>query len=294
MNRNMTIFEAYQEASSFLTQKEIGQDVKNVCLIMLQHVLSVDHSTLLLRWHDPFPAQQLAQWQQMVQRKAKGEPVQYIVGEQHFYGLPFHVTQDVLIPRPETELLVEHILQMSELQPSHKKWCAVDIGTGSGAIAVTLAYERPNWNVCASDLSSSALQIAQRNAKHHNVNHIAWAEGDLLQPWIEKKQHIDILISNPPYIPTEDVKQLQVEVVMHEPGSALDGGEDGLDFYRTLVKQLEQLPTYPNVIGFEVGIGQADDVAELLRSTGTYEVEIIKDYNEIERHVIGLSTSWVS
>jgi release factor glutamine methyltransferase len=291
INRQITIREAYTQASSFLQQKAADQDPARVSEWMLLHLLGWSRTEFFLRWDESFPEDKLSQWKQMLSRKAAGEPVQYIIGEQEFYGLTFKVTPDVLIPRPETEVLVEQIMALG-----HSLWpggspLLVDIGTGSGAIPVTIAVHCPDWRVNTSDISNPALQAARKNAEINGVREqIDFYQGDLLEPFIEAKTGIDILVSNPPYIPSSEMPLLQGEVQHFEPSSALDGGEDGLDFYRRLVQQMADLPYYPRLVGFEVGSGQARQVKGMLSNCKQWsEIEIIPDLSGVERHVIGFS-----
>ncbi len=160
-----------------------------------------------------------------------GEPIQYITGEAEFYGLAFRVTPDVLIPRPETEHLVEKVLVLSARFQSSR---IVDVGTGSGAIAIALAHHLPNAAITAIDLTAGTLTIARQNAALNGVSHrISFLEGDLLGP--VAGQHFDIVVSNPPYVPLADRNSLAVEVRDHEPSLALFAGDDGLDIYRRLI-----------------------------------------------------------
>ncbi len=306
--RRMTIREAYAEASSFLQRSGVREPQANAERL-LEHVLGESRSGMLLRWAEPFPAEQEAEWHRLLARKAGGEPVQYIIGEQEFYGLPFLVGPAVLIPRPETELLVEEVIRLGRLfwpeggvraieaeaspagEPSRNAAgspVVCDVGTGSGAIAVTLASQCPLWRVLASDLSAEALEMARRNAERLGAaSRIDWAQGDLLQPWIESGELIDILVSNPPYIPEEDEAGLQAEVRLFEPRTALYGGTDGLVLYRRMVAQLAELPGLPRIVAFEVGMGQADAVSGLLRQAAEWdEVRVIRDLGGIDRHVV--------
>ncbi|MBP2001836.1 release factor-specific protein-(glutamine-N5) methyltransferase [Paenibacillus shirakamiensis] len=200
--------------------------------------------------------------------------------------MTFEVTPSVLIPRPETELLVEAIAAEGEkLWPSGAPR-AVDIGTGSGAIAATLKHLRPAWHMAAGDLSGDALAVAKSNFERLGLS-VECRQGDLLKPFTGET--MDILVSNPPYIPAADIEVLQPEVRDYEPRLALDGGPDGLAPYRMMMDQLSLLASIPRLIGFELGMGQAQDVAELLRSAGHWsEVYIINDFAGIERHVVGV------
>ncbi|PZD97885.1 peptide chain release factor N(5)-glutamine methyltransferase [Paenibacillus sambharensis] len=310
---NRTIGEACVQASCFLEEAGVGEARPNAELLLM-HLLGMEKSALLRDWRDPFPAGNEAVWAQLVQRKAEGEPVQYIMGEQWFYGLPFQVTPAVLIPRPETELLVEAVLAAADrLWPAasedeqeipeagerqgkgRKALRAVDVGTGSGAIAVTLAVQRPEWQVCATDLSSEALQVAHANAKRHGAeDRMLWLQGDLLEPVTAASPPlaVDILVSNPPYIPAGDIEGLQREVRDYEPRLALDGGEDGLNPYRRMLKQMKDMAAVPAIAAFELGQGQAHEVARMMMDTRWWnEIRIVDDYAGIGRHVIALRTS---
>jgi release factor glutamine methyltransferase len=288
----ITVREAFMRASSFL--KERGVDEANASAeLLLQHVLGVTRTKLLMMWSEPaVDRDTFDKLFELVQRRAAGEPVQYIMGETYFYGRRFQVTRSVLIPRPETELLVERILIAGrDLWGEEGRPLAVDIGTGSGAIAVSLAAEQPLWRMAASDLDPEALKVARSNAADHGVEErITFLEGDLLEPVLrEFGNRIDVLVSNPPYIRTEDLHGLQREVRDYEPHLALDGGEDGLVPYRRMLEQLRKSGSAPRVIGFECGMGQAGDVAGMLREAALWEdIFIVEDYAGIERHVIGI------
>lgn len=289
-----TIYKQLQLATAFLRAQGVEEAKENAELLLL-HVLKLDRAQLLLRWQEPFPAKTLMEWGDLLERKGNGEPIQYIVGEAWFYGRRFIVSPDVLIPRPETELLVEAVLTHTSLWDKASLH-VLDVGTGSGAIAVTLQAERPYWNVIASDLSFAALAQAKQNAQQYDVvKQMSWVEGDLLQPFItaDGLKHdgkmIDVLISNPPYIPQADMEGLQREVKDYEPHLALVGGNDGLDPYRAMIDVLAQLPNKPKVVAFELGIHQPAIVADMLRSLQAWdEISIITDYAGIDRHVVAI------
>ncbi|NUU59756.1 peptide chain release factor N(5)-glutamine methyltransferase [Paenibacillus agri] len=314
MPRVQSIREAFAEASSFLSRSGCNEPQRSAQLL-LEHVLGLSGAAYYMALADAFPADVREAWEAGVTRRASGEPVQYIIGEQEFYGRAFEVTPDVLIPRPETELLVEAILRYAgELWPAAapgtaaqqgsaadgaaraggapatgaaRPLTAVDIGAGSGAISVTLAAEAPAWVVCAGDISPAALAVAGRNAQRHGAA-VDLRLGDLLEPFAGMET--DILVSNPPYIPGGDIAGLQREVRDHEPRTALDGGVDGLDPYRRMMEQLPLLPAPPRLIGFELGFGQAEQVAALLKAAGHWnEIITVDDLAGIPRHVLGLS-----
>lgn len=284
-----SIREAFVEASSFLGKLGVAEAASCVELL-LQHLLSCSRTELLFRFPEQFPVELAEKWRQLVERKAAGEPVQYIIGEQDFFGLPFAVSPAVLIPRPETELLVEALLhEGSRLFPQGAPLLA-DVGTGSGAIPVTVAHARPTWRVAASDISAAALEMARVNAQRHGLlARVEWLEGDLLEPFIARRIAPDILVSNPPYIPDGDLPALMPEVRLFEPHTALFGGVEGLDLYRRMISQLPQLPRIPTVVGFEVGIRQAEAVAAMLRAAADWdEIRFVPDLQGIDRHVIAI------
>jgi release factor glutamine methyltransferase len=286
---DVTIREAYVEASSFLAAQGVA-DSASCTEILLQHLLGWSRTQLLLHWQEQLPLELTDAWRQLIVRKAAGEPVQYITGEQEFFGLPFAVSGAVLIPRPETELLVETILhEGSRLFPQGAPLLA-DIGTGSGAIPVTIAHARPEWRVYSSDISAAALEMAHANARRNSVaERVTLLEGDLLGPYLERRMAPDILVSNPPYIPESDMLELQPEVRLYEPHTALAGGPDGLDLYRRLIGQMALLPKLPALVGLEVGIRQAEAVAAMLHDVAEWdEIRFVPDLAGIDRHVIAI------
>jgi release factor glutamine methyltransferase len=281
----MTAREAYIKASSFLREHEIS-DAAACAELLLQHVLQWNRSTMLMRWEEAFPQELLEAWTHLVDRKAAGEPVQYIIGEQEFYGLPFKVNPAVLIPRPETELLVEQVIKRgNELWPQGAPKL-VDIGSGSGAIAVSIAVNCPLWQVSSSDISPAALEVARANAELNGAK-VYFSLSDLLERYVREQIQIDILVSNPPYIASVDIEELQREVKSFEPRLALDGGKDGLILYRRMCEQLKLLPAFPRLVAFEVGQGQTEAVSQMLAELDFWEqIDVIDDYAGIARHVV--------
>ncbi|WP_422658630.1 peptide chain release factor N(5)-glutamine methyltransferase [Paenibacillus sp. EC2-1] len=278
-----SIREAFTEASSFLESCGVMEPQHNAKLL-LEHVLGLTGTAYYMALPDSFPADRRDAWEAAVNQKGNGVPAQYIIGEQEFYGLTYEVTPAVLIPRPETELLIEAVLEQAG---SARGLTTLDIGTGSGVIAVTLALKSQDWRVLASDISPEALEVARRNAKRLGAN-VEFRLGNLLEPFTGLAP--DIIVSNPPYIPAEDIEGLQPEVRDHEPRTALDGGADGLNPYRIMMEQLSLLAAPPRIIAFELGMGQADAVADLLRSAGHWErIITVPDLAGIDRHVLGIS-----
>jgi release factor glutamine methyltransferase len=290
MNK-MAVREAMQKASRFLREKGID-DAAFLAEYAIRHALGWDRIRFISGMSHTLTEEEWTRIDEVVRRRAAGEPMQYIVGTQEFYGLAFEVNPSVLIPRPETELLVEEVLKrVKELWPEDAALLAADIGTGSGAIAVTLAaFGGENWKLIATDIAQESLDVAHRNAvRHHTADKISFVRGDLLEPLLRDQRRVDVLVSNPPYIPSFDVTQLDTQVKDHEPLRALDGGEDGLDFYRRMTKDLSQVLAERALLGWEVGIHQAETVRSWLEDTGLFsEVYIVHDLADIGRHVIAV------
>lgn len=285
LREGLTLREAFAEASSFLREKGVGEADENARLL-LKEILGMSGAQYAMALREPFPYEHRERWENAITRKGDGEPAQYILGDQEFYGFLFEVTPDVLIPRPETELLVEAVLTRAKALWPDGAASALDVGTGSGAIAVSLKLLRPELEVTASDISPGALGVARRNAERLGAQ-VDFREGSLLEPFAGRR--FDILVSNPPYIPAADIEELQPEVRDFEPRGALDGGPDGLWPYREIMKQLDLLGGDPKLIAFELGMGQAEEVADMLRARGSWNtVETVHDLAGIGRHVIGI------
>ncbi|WP_080832634.1 peptide chain release factor N(5)-glutamine methyltransferase [Cohnella massiliensis] len=284
-----TIGETWRQGAERLRSAGIEEAEANAELLLL-HALGIGKAELLRDMREPFPPERAEGWERLLERKAAGEPVQYILGGQYFYGRWFAATPDVLIPRPETELLAEAVLAEASGWEDVSSLSVLDVGTGSGALAVTLAAERPNWRVAASDLSAAALAVARGNAERHGVHaRIDFVQGDLLEPFIAGRTAVDVLVSNPPYIRSGDIAGLQREVRDFEPHLALDGGADGLAPYRSMALQIRALPDLPRLIAWEVGAGQAPDVAVLLRQAADWrEIRFVRDFAGIDRHVLAV------
>ncbi len=219
-------------------------------------------------------------YQARIARRLRMEPVQYITGEQEFYGLRLQVTLAVLIPRPETELLVERVLASL---PAHRGVKILDVGTGSGAIAIALAMHLPVAEITAVDLSREALALAVENAEAHGLaSRIRFVESDLLSAVAEER--FDVVVSNPPYVPLVDRASLHPEVREHEPAVALFAGEAGMDIYRRLIPKAWTALNPGGLLALEIGFGQRNALAELLG--GWHEVMFHDDLQGISRVVL--------
>lgn len=278
----MRVVEVLNWASSFL--EEAGRD-KNAGELLLCYLLQVDRTGLLLRFHETLTEEQENLLKQLVQEHRKGVPLQYLIGYEYFYGRKFFVNEEVLIPRPETEELVEGVLVRAEKLFGSTEVQVADIGTGSGAIAVTLALENKNFHVATVDIANESIQLAKQNAENLGAA-VEFIHGDLLQPFIQRKQKLDIVVSNPPYIPVSDYEELSEVVREHEPKRALVAGADGLDFYRRFMEELPLVVKEKALVAFEVGAGQGEAVKEMLMLTfPNANAEVVYDINGKDRMV---------
>jgi release factor glutamine methyltransferase len=244
---------------------------------LLLHVLGKNKAWLLAYADEEFPDEQATRFLGMIERRYAGEPIQYIIGETEFYGLPFRVTPDVLIPRPETEHLVEKVLELAANFAAPR---IVDVGTGSGCIAIALAHKLPHAAVTAIDLSTAALAVAEENAKRNGVA-IRFLEGDLLAPVADER--FEIVVSNPPYVPATDRSTLAVEVREYEPALALFAGDDGLEVYRRLIPAAFDALIPGGFVVLEIGCGLSPAITELLTRTGFEQIEFVPDLQGIPR-----------
>jgi release factor glutamine methyltransferase len=278
------IYEVLHWASSFL--KENGKD-ENAGELLLCHHLKMTRAQLFVHLRDEMEERTKRAFMDDLQKHVHEHvPVQYLIGYEEFYGRSFLVNKEVLIPRPETEELVEGVLaRVKRLFSEKERIDVVDVGTGSGAIAITLALEHKALRVSTVDISHESIKVAQENANRLGAE-VEFICGDLLQPFIEKGRKVDVVVSNPPYIPESDIAFLSPTVKNHEPLRALAGGKDGLDFYRRFMDELPLVLNERALVAFEVGVGQAEAVAHLLRETFSgATVEIVYDINGKDRMV---------
>lgn len=243
--------------------------------ILLAHARGCPRIQLYTNYDDPLTDTQRATMRDLVKRRAAAEPVAYLVGHREFFGLDFRVAKDVLIPRPDTETLVVEAIETLKPQAAPR---VLDLGTGSGCIAISLAVNCPNAEVTAIDLSQSAIDIAKENAQTHNVaSRIRWLCGDLFDPLTTDEQ-FDLIASNPPYIASAEIETLSADVRLHEPRSALDGGPDGLDIVRRLIADAPEHLVSQGKLLIEISGEQADAVTQLLAANGHYDdIVVLKD-----------------
>lgn len=278
----MNIKEALADACSILKSGNVETPVREAG-VLLAFVMKKDLSYIYAHPEENLPDETIRIYMEAVKKRSERMPFQYITGHQEFMSLDFFVNTSTLIPRPDTEVLVEAALDVIKEYKSSVR--VLDIGTGSGAIAVSVAYYAENTVIDAIDISENALKVAAANARKHRVdNRIHFINTDFMDFKAEKPY--SIVLSNPPYIPDREIKNLMPEVAHYEPLLALDGGEDGLKFYRAIASGISNLLTPGGTVLTEVGMGQDGQVKEIFEKAGM-TVTVIKDLSGINRVVCG-------
>jgi release factor-specific protein-(glutamine-N5) methyltransferase len=230
------------------------------------------------------------EYQKRIYARIEGKPLQYILGVQEFMGLPFRVNPSVLIPRLDTEVLVEKVIDtMNSMSMRTESPEVLDLCTGSGAVGVSIASKVPGAIVTMTDVSEEALSTAMGNAGLNGVNRrCIFLLGDMFEA-VPDDKHYDVIVCNPPYIPSDVIETLDIEVKDHEPRMALDGGKDGLDFYRIIANQASLHLKTGGILALEIGCDQAADVKKLLNDANTYEgIRVIRDLAQLDRVIIAI------
>jgi len=256
--------------------------------VLLAHVLAQDRLFLYLNYDRPMETSELAAYRACIKRRLGGEPNQYITGLQEFWSLPLRVSPDVLIPRPETEVLVEAVLEF--LDKADPNVDIVDLGTGSGAIAIALARELPAAKIVAADLSMAALHLAQENAKLHQVDErIFFVRIDMFAGLPGGSQKFKVIVTNPPYISHAEIAKLPPEIRDFEPHHALEGGPDGLTAIRHIIAEAPTVLSQDGALFMEIGADQTENVSALVRDNQHYEsYRLIKDYSGLDRVLVAV------
>ena len=271
----------YREAVEFGTKCLTDAGVPDAALdawYLLQMVCKIERSYYYVHGEEDITQDAQKEYEIAVQKRAEHIPLQYIIGEQEFMGLRFKVNSNVLIPRQDTETLVEQVLKI--VKPGMK---VLDLCTGSGCVLISVLKNAPELTGMGSDISKTALLVAKENAKLHEVD-AEWVRSDLFDNITET---FDVSMANPPYIPTGEILSLMPEVRDFEPENALDGGADGLDFYRKIAGQVKDYLNPGGYVYMEIGYDQGEAVSELMRNAGFTEVEVIKDLARNDRVVKG-------
>lgn len=283
----ITVRQALREGTEFLSRMGV-ESARLDAELLLGKAVGCGREELYLNYEVPLKASEKTRFRQVLQRRARREPIPYITGHQEFWSLDFLVTQDVLVPRPETELLVEvaldHMGQLDKDFPLK----ILDLGTGSGAIAISLAKERSGAEIWATDLSAGALEIAQANAVGHGVKEkIHLLRGDIFEPVEGRRGYFHMVVSNPPYVRREEIRTLPPEVRDWEPESALDGGLDGIELYRRIIHEGYLYLVDGGFMVLEIGADIRDRVSRLFASVGRYSESLVyQDWADRDRVVV--------
>jgi release factor glutamine methyltransferase len=273
-----TLLEALQRATAYLERKGVAT-ARLEAEVLLAHVLATTRLALYTGFDAPIGAPDIARYRDLLSRRAAGEPTAYLVGEKEFWSIPLRVDRRVLIPRPDTEILVEEAARRGGRR-------ILEIGTGSGAIAIAIAREIREAAIVATDLSGDALEVARENVARHGLEaRIALRQGDLYDP--VAGETFDLIVSNPPYVRHLDIPRLQPEIAYHEPRVALDGGEDGLAVLRRLVAGAPAHLVPGGSLVCELGAGLAATVVALCEAAGFAEVAVLRDLGGNERALAG-------
>jgi release factor glutamine methyltransferase len=273
--------------TDFFTQKAVDSPRLSAELL-ISHVLGLNRIELYTNFDRPLSKPQLDRLHQLVKQAVQNEPVAYLIGRCEFYSLEFKVTRDCLIPRPETELLVERAIEFLRHRPGKQLVC--DLCTGSGCIAVAIAKNVTDTELYATDISDAALQIAIQNAQKQNVaERIKFLQGDLFEPLIPQmdKCRFDLVVCNPPYVTGSEYETLERNIKDYEPADALLGGADGLEMYRKICERAEQFLKPDSALMFEIGYAQGKSVTALLEQTKLFTDAVVeKDLQNNDRIII--------
>ena len=285
----VTIEKLLKNGTEIIKQRDYNNPLLDVQLI-LSYLLQKDKIYLHLHRNDEINDEIARKFYDMATKRNDGYPLQYMTNTQEFMGLEFYIQEGILVPRPDTETLVEKIINYvnnNSLKMKDKNINILDIGTGSGAIAVSLGYYLKNSLVTAMDISDTAIETTSINIKKHNLNNIVTLKGDIFNFNFDNIKY-DIVVSNPPYIERDIISTLPIEVSVYEPKLALDGGTDGLDYYRQIVKIFEKIHKENAILSVEIGFDQKDTVTEIFNNANLFKtIECYKDLGGNHRVVTG-------
>jgi len=281
-----TILKLLKWTTAYFKSHRIEQ-ARAAAEILLAHTLGVGRIDLYIQYDRPLESRELEIFKGFVQRRMRREPVAYIVGKKEFWSMDLKVTSDVLIPRPDTETLVETAFTIVPPEPGPSPLKILDLGTGSGAIVLAIASERPSHSFYAVDRSEKALAVARDNARMRELDKsITFLQGNWFDPVRDLGRYFDVILSNPPYVSSHEFEVLPPEITQYEPIEALDGGSDGLEAIRLIIKQASDSMVPGGWLLFEIGHDQRAAVEKLIAGSGAYsDWVVIKDYSGHDRVV---------
>ena len=280
----ITVLESIKLSTEYLAGKGIESSRTNAELL-LADIMGCKRLDLYLLFDRPLSEVELQRYREYIKRRVSFEPLQYILGKVEFYGLELKVNQSVLIPRPETELLVENIINQYSKE---KNVMILDVGCGSGNISIAIATNLKTANIISTDISHEALQVAKENADRHNVlNRIKFINHDILENDFNTFPMFNLIVSNPPYVSKESFSSLQREIKDFEPRNAITDESDGYNFYRTITEKASTKLNENGKLFFEIAYGQSDEVKKIIGRNNFDNISVIKDYQNIDRIIYG-------
>lgn len=279
----MTLQKIYYENCEKLKKAGIANANQEVAMLM-EYEMGITRSYMLTHFNEIVAREKIDAFKKKINRRIKYEPLQYIIGTQEFMDLTFKVSPDVLIPRQDTEILIETILQLYKEKSNIQ---VLDLCTGSGCIAICLSKYLMTNEIIATDISVNALEIAKQNAMNLMQGNIKFIKSDLFNELLEFNKYFDVIVSNPPYIPSSDISELMPEVRLFEPMLALDGKKDGLHFYRIIIKKAKEYLKSDGMLFFEIGYNQGEAVTSIFENEGYKNINIVNDYVGLNRVVYG-------
>ena len=260
------------------------------CVLLLAYLLDVDKTYIYIHNNEEVPSSVEDKYFSLIDERRKGYPIQYILKEKEFMGISFYIEEGVLIPRPDTEVLVQYVLDYIDEKYKEGDIKIVELGTGSGCISLSIAYYNKNVFVYSVDIDKKANAVAEENSRRLKLSdRVKILEGDLFQGIknMGLKNSVDIIVSNPPYIPEDEIFGLQDEIKKYEPLWALDGGEDGLNYYRRIIPQSKEYLKNRGILVFEMGFDQGRKIKELMEKGNFRNINILKDLQGLDRVITG-------
>ncbi|MBE6081827.1 peptide chain release factor N(5)-glutamine methyltransferase [Acidilutibacter cellobiosedens] len=260
------------------------------CVLLLAYLLDVDKTYIYIHNNEEVPSSVEDKYFSLIDERRKGYPIQYILKEKEFMGISFYIEEGVLIPRPDTEVLVQYVLDYIDEKYKEGDIKVVELGTGSGCISLSIAYYNKNVFVYSVDIDKKANAVAEENSRRLKLSdRVKILEGDLFQGIknMGLKNSVDIIVSNPPYIPEDEIFGLQDEIKKYEPLWALDGGEDGLNYYRRIIPQSKEYLKNRGILVFEMGFDQGRKIKELMEKGNFRNINILKDLQGLDRVITG-------
>ena len=284
----VTIEKLLKDGIDIIKQREFNSPKLDTELILC-YLLKKDRIYLHLNRKTEVNDDIKEKFYELAVKRSDGYPLQYITNSQEFMGLEFYIKEGVLIPRPDTEALVEKTIKIAKQKYNNQNIKILDLGTGSGAIGISIAYYLKNSKVTAIDINDIAIETTNINIKKHNLNNINVIKANIFDDILSDKKY-QIVVSNPPYIEKDTIMNLQTEVSCYEPKLALDGGIDGLDYYRRIVELFKKIHEKDGILAVEIGFNQKEKVVEIFRNIELFKkIETYKDLSENDRVVIGMT-----